>query len=254
MRPTPAGETSDGVSLLSSIHVSAIVGGHTQCPWLAAVVQLGHCSGTLVTRDVVLTSAHCLDGPIDHVTVDSHPMGVRECRRHPGYQPAERKHDIGYCRLEAAVAAAPIALDDRPVPVPGAPVSIAGFGQTDAFTHDDGLARMVETSVARTTAETFDVGTGMATACLGDSGGPVVVQRPGGVRVVAVIHGGAEAICASSTQGVSVWEHRAWLQEEINPHRSRRLEIGATAALAAATLFLAWRWMVRFPYRPESHR
>jgi Trypsin len=89
------------------LRILAIVGGHEAPPSIAAAVgQVGRCSATLVRPTVVLTSAHCLDAPIDRVVFNGKEIAVTGCERHPAYQPGQVAHDVGYCRLAARVEAA----------------------------------------------------------------------------------------------------------------------------------------------------
>ncbi len=109
------------------VRVLAIVGGrNVALPWSQAVVQVGLCSGVLVTHDAVLTSAHCLEGPVTSIRIADHLMGVATCVRHPGYRAGETKHDIGFCLLKAAIDVQPIWLDDGPALLVGASVTLAG--------------------------------------------------------------------------------------------------------------------------------
>jgi Trypsin len=85
------------VSGLGTLAILAIVGG-SEAPSRVqvAVVEVGHCSGTLVAADLVLTSAHCLDGPVDAVVVDGRVVRAVQCAHHPAYEPGRPAHDIGY--------------------------------------------------------------------------------------------------------------------------------------------------------------
>jgi secreted trypsin-like serine protease len=226
--------------VLTWVAALAIVGGsEIASPVREAVVQVGHCSGTLVAADVVLTSAHCLDGPIDEIAIGARAARVVRCARHPAYQAGQPAHDIGYCRLAEAMPGA-VAIDDGPEPAVGATVSLAGFGVSDPLSRQARTLRMITTSVAAVGQGKLDVGSATATACRGDSGGPMLIDRGDGLRVAGVIHGAAGAICASATEVVSVRAERDWLSHELA--RPSPLRIVAAALLVCAALVAAvWR-------------
>lgn len=197
----------------------AIAGPSGLDPELArAVVQLDHCSGTLIAADGVLTSAHCLNGPIDHVVIAGKVVRTAKCEQHGAYRPGLPAHDIGYCRLaEASSGALPI--DDGPAPEIGTSVSLAGFGLSSAMSRDKPSLRAIATSVVGAQQGWMEVGSATATACRGDSGGPMLVERDGRFRVAGVIHGGRGEICASPTEVVPVSANRDWLLERIGAQR-----------------------------------
>jgi secreted trypsin-like serine protease len=226
----------------------AIVGGTPpRGTSLDAVVQVGDCSGVLVTADAVLTSAHCLEGRPTEVLTAHGSAKIASCRRHDGYQPMRREHDIGLCRLSEPLTLSPLALDDGPDLPSGAPVSLAGFGLPEALSRDPPRLRVVQTSVVAAVPEGYDVGTAQATACRGDSGGPLLVARGAGLRVAGLVHGPAGAICASATEVVATGAHRAWLDEALmnegrpppSPAVYRVGAVGVALALALALALVA---------------
>lgn len=229
--------------MLTWIAALAIVGGNAiASPVREAVVQVGHCSGTLVAADVVLTSAHCLDGPIDQIVVGERVARVVRCERHPAYQPGQPAHDIGYCRLAEALPGA-IAVDDGPDPAIGTTVSLAGFGVSDPLSTQARTLRMITTSVAAVQPDRLDVGSATATACRGDSGGPMLIDRGDGLRVAGVIHGATGAICASATEVVPVSAHREWLSHALATSNTRlsRMVLAALLAFGGLVASLLWR-------------
>ena len=231
--------------MLSWVAALAIVGGsEIASPVREAVVEVGHCSGTLVAADVVLTSAHCLDGPIDEIAVGARAARVVRCERHPAYEAGKPEHDIGYCRLAAALPGA-IAVDDGPDPALGTTVSLAGFGVSDPLSRQTRTLRTITTSVAAVHTGKLDVGSATATACRGDSGGPMFIDRGHGPRVAGVIHGAAGAICASPTEVVPVRAYRDWLSHELARSNGRLSPTVLAALLACGGLVAAVLWRRR---------
>lgn len=195
----------------------AVVGGHVpSSSELEAVVRLGECSAVLVSRTVLVTSAHCIarqNGPVRVLDAD---VKLLTCTRHPGHVPGRAVDDIGFCTLEHPAPTAGIPLDDGANPATGAPILIAGFGKTGPFEKNAGVLRVVETTVEHADDSVIRVGTPERTACGGDSGGPVLVRRKDGTLAVAAItQGAAGAVCAGPADAVPVQHHQAWLESAL---------------------------------------
>ena len=189
-----------------------IVGGHSVPPPASvAVVRVGNCSGVLVQPSIVLSSGHCLQGHVDQVVVGGQAIPVAGCQTYPGYQSPVSDHDIGFCRLATPAQVAGIAVDAGPALTVGAAVTLAGFGLQHAFALGTGVLQFVNTRVARVGVDSTEVGDHDHTACRGDSGGPVLLNRHGNLFVAGIIHGGSGAICASPTLAVPILPHLAWL-------------------------------------------
>jgi len=180
-----------------------------------AVVQIGsRCSGTLVAADGVLTSAHCLTVSIDEIFVNGTAFRVTKCERDGAYRPGLPAHDLGYCRLATASAGA-IAIDDGPPPAIGTPVELAGYGVSGAPGRDCPALKTVGASVVGVHPERIEVRAATATACRGESGGPMLVDHAGALRVAGVIQGAEGTVCASATEVVPVSGERDWLRAQI---------------------------------------
>jgi secreted trypsin-like serine protease len=230
------------------LRVLAIVGGHdAPSPIAAAVGQLGHCSATLVRPTLVLTSAHCLDGPVDRVTINGSDVAVTACERHPAYQPGQVAHDLGYCRLATSVTGA-LPVDAAHRHGPGETVSIAGFGASAAMAREKPALRIASTSVVRADDNHFDIGTATVTACRGDSGGPVLVERGAAFGVTGIIEGTQGVICGSVSRAVPLEPQMDWLRAALadKPEHSARPTALALAlvvvVIAAVGLLAVPRW------------
>lgn len=217
-----------------------MIGGHlATSSAFDAVVRLGDCTGVVVEADLVLTSAHCVPVPVDHVVIGGHSVPLAGCRAYPGYQPLEWANDIGVCRLAKPSPVAPIPVDGGPSPAQGNPVVLAGRGLTQPFAKGEGALRVVDTSVTGARAEGIYVGTSQRTACRGDSGGAVLVERDGVLRVAAILHGGSGAICASAAEAVLVRPYLAWIGEGARAREAashHRALVGAVAVMALVLL------------------
>jgi hypothetical protein len=227
-----------------------MIGGYpATSPTLSAVALVRDCSGVLVRPDRVVTCAHCLTPALEQVTVAGRPFRVRECKAYSGYRPLQAAHDIAVCSLAVAAPVKGIALDEGPAPKAGEEVTLAGYGLTDPLAHEPPELRAVDTAIVSVDAQSFELGSHDHTACLGDSGGPVLVERGGALRVLGVLHGPSGAICASPTRAVRLDVVRDWLVGELSSGDGvRSTEIIACVVigvLAAIVVALVIRGVVR---------
>ncbi len=198
------------------------------------------CSATAIARDLVLTAAHCLvsGGRLGVFSLDPsfrnrrhrvlgvvpHPSFVpgRATRQQPGA-------DLAIIRLAAA-------LPDDIVPVSlgggiwkGAEVTVAGFGVTAEGR--PGTARTLRevqlvsagtytsaNSVIVAADKALEGETAGASACRGDSGGPVLAGNPASRQLVGIVSWTSGAlsapqgkVCGGFTAITPVNDHAAWI-------------------------------------------
>jgi secreted trypsin-like serine protease len=186
------------------------------------------CTGTLIDEDSVLTAAHCVVGTSPQPlrvtvgrTVLSSEQGqeraVSAISVHPSYDGRRSSaYDAAVLELSGPdFATAPVALaaaGNDSLERPGHRARIAGWGKTDGGFPD----RMQEASVPVVSDAQADkvyrrafvpalmvaAGKTGVDTCVGDSGGPMFAQTPGGPRQIGITSFGANRCGARGVPGV----------------------------------------------------
>jgi secreted trypsin-like serine protease len=216
-----AGMTSSafaGSKFIDPSAIDYIVGGTTvsasdPVASTTVIVSDGNyiCTGSIIAEDIVVTAAHCVDAdPRDLKVIFSRtlPQSFTGSAVHdiygfvanPGWQgdssSGPDEHDIAIIRfkghLPSGYAAANL-LDENANLRPGQRVTLAGYGITDAETHDGaGTLRKVNVTVKQKLGQTeviLDQTSGKG-ACHGDSGGPAFVTSGGKLLLWGVTNRG----------------------------------------------------------------
>jgi len=193
------------------------------------------CTGTALTRELVLTAAHCVAAGLD-VAVKTfqtaQTIPVRSIARHPRFDPAA----YAAARATADVALIKLAapLNEPLVPAKLAParrvaagemLTVAGFGVTAAGTDRGlGIPRMATLAVTGNPGalqiRLFDLATRDARAglgaCVGDSGAPVFETTGAAAgQVIGVVSWstapGDQEGCGGLTGVTPLLLYRAWI-------------------------------------------
>jgi trypsin len=198
---------------------SAVVNGSTaspgQFPFMASVQDgtgFAFCGGSVISSTWVLTAAHCVpDGNASDVWVvtGKTDLGAAGGQRikvdsisvNPAY--ANSAHDSALLHLSSATTATPIALSsaaDDDLEAPGAPVTVAGWGDTlptmglnSSTSLRSVQLQVVSDSECGQTNFGFDGPTGVCAAallkdsCQGDSGGPLFATTGGRLVQVGIV-------------------------------------------------------------------
>jgi hypothetical protein len=199
----------------------------------------GFCTGIVVSRDVILTAAHCA-GPAGDLRIHLPGEGesgfilVAQTAVHPEFRPdaprtRERSIDLALLRTATPLPARlrPVTIDWTPAVQVGARYRIAGFGLTHekdgrtGGTLRSGLlaARAPLSSILLWAKDPYGRGLG---ACTGDSGGPVFT--PDGESLVAVTvwsTGEGKKACGDVTQAALLAPQRGWFENVLRSWTAR---------------------------------
>ncbi len=177
----------------------------------------GICSGTMITANQILTAAHCLENTSGIVAlVADDAIAATAAVSNPLYDgEAGSPYDIAVLTLESNSRAKPVAILGGAPPSPGQTLTIFGYGETNDPADTDNLdLHAAFMKVAKVTEgdvlANYD-STG-SSICLGDSGGPAIIERDGDFIIAAVAtavtakgdcESGSTAIFASVSSAVN---------------------------------------------------
>jgi hypothetical protein len=185
------------------------------------------CSGALFAPDMVLTARHC----IERAGASSVLVGA-------AIQDAEQVLPIDYFYADedrdlaiAVLTAGAIARGREPSVIPlglqdelaiGERATLAGFGLDEDG--NIGERRFVDEPIVQLDDELVVVdGAGKSGACVGDSGGPLLIRRDGELRVAGVLSGGSSS-CTDLDVYQRVTPVADWLREAIDEVAAERGE------------------------------
>jgi secreted trypsin-like serine protease len=158
-----------------------------------------YCTGTLISPHVVLTAAHCLYNTRPSSVYFGTALSsggvvipVLESATHPGFDSSTLANDIGLIRLETEAPAVPASMltDESAGPFDGMLVRVVGFGLDAGLGGTGSLKRTGSSLVAKTDATTWVIHPDPSQPCMGDSGGPILVEVDGAEYVAGVVSSG----------------------------------------------------------------
>lgn len=177
------------------------------------------CSGVLIAPHTVLTAGHCINtlGPGVTYFVNFGPDCTKPRLRkrverqltHPSYTAEGAPFDLGIIKLASASDVQPLPLGDV-LPTVGATLRHVGYGTNqERPMSGQGAQRTVSHALLRLDDDFLWSGDATANTCIGDSGGPVLVDE----QIVAVVSDGPD--CHSESADQRIDRGREWIDAQL---------------------------------------
>ncbi|HYO97680.1 MAG TPA: trypsin-like serine protease [Polyangiaceae bacterium] len=193
-----------------------IVGGNHDPgrPFVVAIADdqnVVRCTGAVVSPLRVVTAAHCLvDGAEAmrvYLTASEPALEVSRSTVHPefwsGPLAREFRYDLALLTLPEATSIEPVVLADSS-PREDQPVSIVGFGRTEASCAGAGAKQAGTMAIAGVSELTMELAPAPASSCYIDSGGPVLATSEAGEDSLVGIISTGSATCRGSSVATRV--------------------------------------------------
>lgn len=201
-----------------------------------------HCTGFLVTKNVVVTAAHCLGGlPPDAVFFGTRPgkkgttIKVKATLAHPDYDEDSLENDIGLIALESDGPAEPLVVRAAPFDqtFKGKSLRIVGFGATGSA--EEGMRKREGASIVQSFASaTFRLKGTPSQTCLGDSGGPAFAPKASGEgeSVIGIASSG-DSDCKEYATHTRIDVHFKFIQDFAKKHAASSQDESASAGCSS---------------------
>ena len=219
---------------------SPIVGGTSDDshPDVVALIRGGGrpgCTGTLISTNVVVTAAHCVEASSttpevffgSDVTLPGQARAVSYVRRHPTFDRSTLANDLAIVVLDEPATIAPATLGTTALDstFTGTSLRIVGFGRGQGSGAIAGSKMQGTTLVTAVFPSSFTARPGPAQACEGDSGGPAFLLVDGQERLVGVTSAG-DAACEVSASYTRIDPYVPFIQRYVEA-AARTEEVGS---------------------------
>jgi len=191
----------------------------------------GVCSAVILTRNVILTAAHCASGAeqyrIHYRDSTGEPVMLEPEGKtvHPGYVATAVKNrkqsiDLALFKLKQPLPSQfSVATLSSIRPGAGSKITIGGFGVTQ---NDNGRSSGIFRTADLSVTEPYGPGRFLiwadgeeqSGACNGDSGGPIAVNNSV-FAITAWAVGSSQSPCGKTTQGILLGPQRQWIDKTL---------------------------------------
>jgi secreted trypsin-like serine protease len=185
------------------------------------------CTGFLLTSQIVVTAAHCVDQIVpDRVYFGENPhsktgtfIAVADTQTHPDFDPATLVSDIGIVALATPAPTTPVSvMETFESSFVGMPLRLVGFGAKQGG--DVALSKHVGTTTIESVAsQSFRFKGAPSQTCEGDSGGPAFVTIDGHESVVGITSSG-DTDCKSFGNDTRLDVFVPWLTNYVKAYKA----------------------------------
>ena len=198
-----AGSASSCSTLNAKIYGGDVCNQNARTAVVELVVQFADgfattCTGSLITLDDILTSAHCFyhDGIAPVVAgarvggANGQIIEIVDYDLHPSYNGSTgNRFDVGMATLKSLpnplIAPLPILLSE--ITTPGSKITAFGYGKNESGTNHTLKAASFKINSIED-GNLMVIGDGNSSICVGDSGGPAIYVTSAGVSTLAGIN------------------------------------------------------------------
>jgi secreted trypsin-like serine protease len=184
-------------------------------PGVVALLTGGkvYCTGFLITRNVVVTAAHCVNpSPPEQVYFGVNPsskkgtfIAVTDSKVHPDFDEDTLTNDVAVLGLASKAPVAPVPVLTTPFDssFKNLPIRLVGFGVTGDGNDNNLRKRSGTTTISSYSDDDFRFKPSPSQTCNGDSGGPALATIGDQEAVIGIASSG-DADCATYGRHVRI--------------------------------------------------